>query len=416
MRCGFEVRFEVRGCAQLARTKAAVLCAIVVLSGCARHDRIAITPLPNPAAPGSITPNETETPDGQVLLSWLEPDNDGQALRFAIRGSRQWSAPQTVVARKNFDKYAEAPPWVLSLPDRSLLAVWSEQLPKGKSEWVGNYLYTSASADHGKTWSQPAIVHSDRTDGEHSFASMAVRDDSHATVIWLDSRDYESRHTYRLMSAVIASSGAVSDEQTVDDDVCTCCPTSLVKTGKGCLAAYRNHARDEIRDIYTVREETGKWLTGKSLNNDGWHINGCPVNGAALAQRENEVAVAWYTGIEENASLQVAFSNDGGATFPTIRKIDAARAEGQPIGRPATALLSSGNALVAWITRANGTSRLVAAQVSSRDSKFHRVELARGTTNSLGYPRMQLIGSEALLSWGGTGESKQVSTALLRAQ
>jgi len=402
--------------AQLAGMKAAVLCALLVLSGCARHDQIAITPLPNPAAPGSITPNETETPDGQVLLSWLEPDKDGQALRFAIRGSQQWSAAKTVVIRKNFDKYAEAPPWVLSLPDQSLLAVWSEQLPKGKSKWAGNYLYTAASADHGKTWSQPAIVHSDRTDGEHSFASMAVRDDSHATIIWLDSRDYEAKHTYRLMSAVIASSGGVSDEQTLDDDVCTCCPTSLVRTGTGCLAAYRNHTRGEIRDIYTVREQAGEWESGKSLHDDGWHINACPVNGAALARRQNEVAAAWYTGIEEKASLEVAFSHDGGVTFPLVRKIDAARGQAQPIGRPAIALLDSGNALVAWITRANGTSRLVAAQVSSQDSRLHRVELAHGTTDSLGYPRMQLVGSEALLSWGGAGESKQVRTAILRAQ
>jgi hypothetical protein len=303
------------------------------------------------------------------------------------------------------------------LPNRGLLAVWSERLPLVKgNKWAGNYLYTAASSDQGKTWTQPTIVHSDRTDGEHSFASLAVQDDNHATIVWLDARDYETKHVYRLMSAVIASSGVVNDEQTLDDDVCTCCPTSLVRTSTGFLAAYRNHTSDEIRDIYTVRENAGKWGTGKSLHNDEWHINGCPVNGAALAQRENEIAVAWYTGIEEKASLQVAFSNDGGATFPIVRQIDAASGEAQPIGRPALAFLGPGDALVTWLTREHGVSRLVAAQVYSHDSELHRIEIAQGTTDGLGYPRMQLIGREVMVSWGGAGETKQVKTALLRAR
>ena len=408
----------MRRCSQFSwKTKSALLCAVVCLTACTHKDKVVISPLANPAAPGSITPNETQIATGQVLLSWLEPANDGLALRYAVRGADGWSEPRTVVARNNFDKYAEAPPWVLSLPDHSLLSVWAEKLPKGKSKWEGNYLYTSASSDDGKTWTQPVIVHSDRTNGEHSFASLAIQDSSHAAIVWLDSRDYDVRHTYRLMSAVISSSGTVSDEQTVDDDVCTCCPTGLVKTETGLVAAYRNHTKEEIRDIYTVRQESGKWQAGKAINEkDGWHINGCPVNGGALAQRQNEVAAVWYTGIEEKASLQVAFSKDGGATFPVVRTIDSSRENSQPLGRPAIALLSSGNALITWITHENGTSHLVAAQVNSQGSERQREELSQGNTDSLGYPRMQLIGKDALLSWGGAGESKKVNTALLRTR
>jgi len=407
MRCHF----------QFVSIMGALLCTVLTFSGCTRHNNLAVTPLPNPAAPGSITPNETATPDGNVLVSWIEPAIDAMALRFAVRGTQEWSNPQTIVVRNNFDKYAEAPPWVLMLPNRGLLAVWSERLPLVKgNKWAGNYLYTAASSDQGKTWTHPTIVHSDRTDGEHSFASLALQDDNHATIVWLDARDYETKHVYQLMSAVIASSGVVNDEQTLDDDVCTCCPTSLVRTSTGFVAAYRNHTSEEIRDIYTVREDGGKWQAGKSLHNDGWHINGCPVNGAALAQRENEIAVAWYTGIEEKASLQVAFSNDGGATFPIVRKIDAAGGEAQPIGRPAIAFLGPDDALVTWLTREHGSSRLVAAQVNSHDSELHRIEIAQGTTDGLGYPRMQLIGRDAMVSWGGAGETKQVNTALLRAR
>jgi hypothetical protein len=393
--------------------KCILVCTVLFSLGCTRAGKIAITALPNPAAQGSITPNETETPGGEVLLSWLEPVSEGLALRFATRGAQAWSAPQTAVTRNNFDKYAEAPPWVLILPNRSVLAVWSEKLPQGKSKWAGNYLYTSASSDQGKTWSEPAIVHSDRTDGEHSFASLAVSDNNHATVVWLDARDYDTKHTYRLMSAVIASTGAVSDEQTVDDDVCTCCPTALVKTPGGFLAAYRNHTPQEIRDIYTVREEAGAWKTGRTLHNDNWNINGCPVNGAALARRGEEVVAVWYSGMEEKASVQVEFSPDGGATFADNTKIDSPQEKEQPIGRPTVALPGSSDAWVAWIRRQNDQSQLVVAQVRRNQGTTRRQIIAEGSTESLGYPRMQLIGSAAVISWGGAGDSKEVKTALI---
>lgn len=388
------------------------LLGVLALTACTRQPKVVVTPLPNPAAPGSITPNETATSDGWTLLSWLEPVGDQLALRFAIRNAQDWSVPQTVVVRRNFDKYAEAPPWVLALPNGSLLAVWSERLPQGKSKWAGNYLYTSASSDHGKTWSPPEIVHSDRTNGEHSFASLAVQDDGHAVIVWLDSRDYDSKHTYRLMSAVIASSGEISGEQSVDDDVCTCCPTALVKAAGGFVAAYRNHTAQEIRDIYTVREESGHWQTGHPVHDDGWRINGCPVNGAALAQREGDVVVAWYSGMEEKASVQVAFSPDGGTTFGSATKIDSRQDNEQPIGRPAVAMIGSGDALVAWIRRRSGQSQLVVSQVRTQGSGQPQL-IAEGSTDSLGYPRMQLIGSEALLSWGGAGDSKLVKTTLI---
>ena len=395
--------------------RVALVCA-ALSGGCTQHGApaLAVLPLPNPAPPGSVAPNETATVDGGILLSWLEPAKERMTLRFASRLAGGWAAPRTVVSRTNFDRFAGAPPWVLALPDHSLLAVWSEQLPKGKSQWAGNYLYSSTSSDDGKTWSEPAVVHSDRTDGEHSFASIAVLDDDHATIVWLDARDYETKGTYRLMSAVIAASGAVSDEQTLDDDVCTCCPTSMVRTPKGLLVAYRNRTKEEIRDIYTVRQESGQWQAGRSLADDGWRINACPVNGPAVARREGQVAIAWYSGVEGKASLQVGFSDDGGQTFPKVRTLDAASDGSQPVGRPALAFLEQGEVLVAWITRVGGESRLVAARVRPGDAGVQRVEVARGAAESLGYPRMQLLGSQALLSWAGSGAAAQVDTAGLR--
>jgi hypothetical protein len=125
------------------------------------------------------------------------------------------------------------------------------------------------------------------------------------------------------MSAVVSSSGTVSNESTVDDDVCTCCPTALIHTPKGLMAAYRNHTSDEIRDIDTVREVSGRWQSGTSLHYDNWHINGCPVNRLSIAANKDSVVAAWFTGKEDRASGQIAFSSDSGASFKTPATLDS---------------------------------------------------------------------------------------------
>jgi len=394
----------------------AAILAASFLSGCARKQPMHATAIANPAAAGSICPNETRTNDGQVLLSWLEQSSDSLALRFAIQRGQSWSSPQTIVVRKNFDKYPEAPPWVLMLHDSSLIAVWAEQLPPGKDKWPGNYLVSAASSDGGKNWSQPVIVHSDRTDGEHSFGSLVSQDDSHAAIVWLDSRDYEAKHTYRLMSAVISSSGTVSHETTVDDDVCTCCPTALIRTPQGLLAAYRNHTSNEIRDIYTIRQVSGKWQSGESLHDDNWHINACPVNGPSIAANKQNVVAAWFTGQEDRASVQIAFSSDGGATFKTHATLDSVGENKTVVGKTSVALLDSGDAAVSWIRRQEGKSQIVLARVRNDGSILSSQVIVEESYDKLGYPRMQNSGSDVLVSWAGTKDAGKVNTTLITSR
>jgi hypothetical protein len=76
---------------------------------------------------------------------------------------------------------------------------------------------------------------------------MAPVGPDRALAVWLDARDYEAKHRYRLMSAIVDSKGIVSDERTVDEDTCTCCPTALVTTPALAIAAYRAHNSGEIR-------------------------------------------------------------------------------------------------------------------------------------------------------------------------
>jgi hypothetical protein len=407
---------DVKRCSGSALVALAAILTTLFSTGCTRKKPMLATMLANPAAAGSICPNETRTSDGGVLLSWLEPSNDSLALRFAIRRGQSWSSKQTVVVRKNFDKYPEAPPWVLMLPNSSLIAVWAEQLPPGKGKWPGNYLLSATSSDAGKYWTQPVIIHSDRTDGEHSFGSIVAQDDSHAAIIWLDSRDYEAKHTYRLMSALISSSGTVSNESTVDDDVCTCCPTALISTPQGLIAAYRNHTSNEIRDIYTVRQVSGKWQSGEPLHNDNWHINGCPVNGPSIGANKQNVVAVWFTGKEDQSSVQIAFSSDSGATFKPPATLDSVRENKSVLGKVSVVMLDSGDAVVSWIRRQEGKPEIVLSRVRSDGRILSSRVIAEDSSDSLGYPRMQNSGSDLLVSWAGTKEAGRVNTTLITSE
>lgn len=379
---------------------------------CKQRNQFSVEVSGNPAASGSIAPNITETGDGRVLLSWIENGENTLALRFAARDKNGWSTPQTIVTRQSFDKYAEAPAWVVMLPNGTLLAVWAEELPS-KEKWPGNYLYAAVSRDQGKNWSKPVVIHSDRSNSEHSFASVAVRDENHADIVWLDARDYMAKHKYRLMSAVISGEGSIENEETIDDDVCTCCPTALARSPRGLIAAYRDHTSQEVRDIYVVRNDSGRWQTSRPIHEDGWHINACPVNGPALASRDNELAAAWYTGAEEQEAVRIAFSNDAGVTFEPPVTLDSSGKGQKPIGRPALTFLSSNEVLVSWIRYAQDHAELVAALTHRNGPPSPPFLITSGSAQGLGYPRMQALGAGVLISWGGAGEAKEINTAVI---
>ena len=64
--------------------------------------------------------------------------------------------------------------------------------------------------------------------------------------------------------------GKAVREETLDPNVCTCCPTSVVKTGRGLLVAYRGNTAESIRDIDVIKFENGKWTPSKNIYPDKW--------------------------------------------------------------------------------------------------------------------------------------------------
>jgi hypothetical protein len=372
-----------------------------------------VTELRNPALPGSVAPSISETPDGKIVLSWLEPSTSGLAFRFSVWDGTKWTAPKTIVGRQDLDVYAEAPPTVVRLGNGTLLCLWGQKIKTG-GKWDGSHMFSSVSADSGDAWSTAVRVHSDTSPSEHSFTSAIPVEGGKAEVIWLDARDYETKHRYRLMSAVIDSKGQVSNEKTIDEDTCTCCPTALVRTMAGAVAAYRGHNSEEIRDIKVARLLDGNWQTPHSVHDDLWKINGCPVNGPALASSGNRVGIVWFTGNNDKPEVKFALSNDQGATFQAPITLDSSNAENRPVGHVAVSLLEDGSAVAIWLRHQTSGTDMVGERISPSGQRSGTFTIASGTETGLGYPRAQRLGNQLIISWGGkTG--KVVRTAVISA-
>ena len=160
--------------------------------------------------------------------------------------------------------------------------------------------------------------------------------------------------------------------------------------------AYRDHEAGEIRDISLVLFRNGKWSAPRNLNRDGWKINGCPVNGPALAASGRRVAAAWYTEAESKPRVQLAMSTDGGASFGAPLRLD----DGAPLGRVAVLLLPDGGAVASWIEKKTSGAEIRIRRVNpdgrlGATNAVSAVEPGRKT----GFPKIALSGSKILATW-----------------
>ena len=209
------------------------------------------------------------------------------------------------------------------------------------------------------------------------------------------------------MRTLVDFTGKEIREESLDADVCNCCPTAVVQTAKGLLVAYRDHTAQDIRDIAVIRFENGKWSPSKIVNADKWKIDACPVNAAAVAAKDNRVALAWFTGAQDMPRVQMVFSSDAGTTFTKPTLLSTGRA----FGYASAVLENDGGASVSWIEEAGATSKVMARRVAPTGVAGPAVTVASGPKQSLGYPRLLHAGNDTWIAWG---DKTKVQTAQLK--
>ena len=368
--------------------------------------------LESPAADASAQPQLTSS-NGGVILSWLESAGSETKLKFSERTAAGWSeARRIVVGSDFFTNWADVPS-VVRLANGTLVAHWLRE-----NSATGYDLRLTRSTDGGRTWSAPFTPHHDGTKTQHGFASLFDTANG-LGVVWLDGRAMtpgagpgdDGTGDMSLRFARFDRDWKQVSDAPIDLRVCECCPTATAVTYDGPIVAYRNRSADEIRDIYVSRFTGEAWTVPAPVHNDGWKIDGCPVNGPALSANDRNVAVAWFTAPQDEGHAFVAFSQDSGRTFTAPIRADDAGS----LGRVDVEQMPDGSAVVGWIEFADKRAVFKVRRVERNGQRSAAVAVTDlSERRNSGYPRMARGGQELIVAWTGNGDRLRVETAVAR--
>lgn len=358
------------------------------------------TPADPPAGPGAMAPSLTAA-GKDLLLTWLEPlgplkEPTGHQLRFARLSAAGWSKPSTVASGPGFFANWADFPGVGQAPDGSLTAHW---LAKTGDDTYAYGIYLARSADGGATWSKTGMLHDDKVPAEHGFVSW-LPEPAGLRAFWLDGRETAKKGPMTLRTALL-DKGTPSQSELVDDRVCDCCQTGAALAAGGPVVAFRDRTAGEIRDIYVVRRTASGWSKPVRVGADNWKIPGCPVNGPAIAASGKQVAVAWFTGAPPaGPRIQLALSNDGGATFGKPVLIDG----GKPLGR-VDLVLDGADAIVSWMSLVGENAAIRLRRVSPAGKMGVPLTIAAtSSARGSGFPRLAVQEGRLHIAWVEEGD------------
>jgi len=381
--------------------------------------------LESPAAAGSQAYAVTTAADGNTYLIWIEAadnaddaddaddadnaDNADNAekstysLKFSRLEGQRWSPAREISRGSNwFVNWADHPS-LTALPDGSLLAHWLVNTGRKQGSY-GYGVHVARSIDRGATWStifEDGMQNVSDYAGFLTFAAGGHGVDAiYLTPLKPDEGgdDHGEHEAIKTLAAVSFNpDGSVKAQKVVDADVCSCCMTDIGFTTNGPVAVYRDHLAGDIRDISIVRRVDGAWTEPAPVHRDGWTIAGCPTNGPALAARGARVAVAWFTAVNDRPRLQLAFSDDSGASFAAPIAID----DGQPVGWPDLLMLEDGAALVSWLERrGGGVGEVLVRRVTPGRAPGPPLTVAQAVSGrATGVPHMARVGERVLVAW-----------------
>jgi len=375
-----------------------------------------LEPLNPPLGEGSLWPG-LSTEGDKVVLSWQERDAaNSWSDKTAILDESGWAPARTVAHTTEetefFVNWADFAS-VDFLEADLLVAHW---LPRGPDGGYDYGVRVARSKDGGRTWTKPWTPHTDETRTEHGFVSKFPLENGGIGLVWLDGRNSVDRDgktgipgAMALRYRALDREGVPGSEVLLDERVCDCCQTDVAISASGPVVVYRDRSEGEVRDIYITRLVDGQWTDGAPVHRDGWVIPACPVNGPAVAAREDELAVAWFTGAGNERTTQVAFSSDGGVHFGEPIRVD----DGISLGRVDVLWLGSGSALVMWLGRRPRVAEILVRQVWP-DGRIGEDLLVTTTSaaRDSGFPQMILDGmGRVVFAWTEAGNGGRVRVA-----
>lgn len=369
-------------------------------AGTSANYRVEVWPLP--AATGSSSPDLSRALDGRLLLSWINrQDGRRNALQFSsYTDSGGWqSQPRTIAVGHSLVANWADVPHLRATPDGALWAQWLQSAPGNPS---GYDTVLARSRDGGMTWTQLTQVNDDSAAAEHGFAALWPAGADRLGIAWLDGRAQAAAGHHgggmQLRSNAFDMNLNRGADAVVDARSCDCCQTDVALTDRGPLLAWRDRSEGEVRDIAVARFEGGAWKAPKLVHADGWRIEGCPVNGPAIAARGNTAVVAWYSEAGGVPAVRIARSTDAGDAFGAPVLVE----QGKPVLGQVDVAVAADQAWVTWLRQdASGQALMLARYASDLSKPLQRLEVARlrGRGHASGAPRLVADDGGAWLVW-----------------
>tara|TARA_R110002096_G_scaffold24453_7_gene77013 strand:+ start:21136 stop:22182 length:1047 start_codon:yes stop_codon:yes gene_type:complete len=342
-------------------------------------------------------------------MTWIEEEQDNQVLIMAdpvVRYRGMHSRTEVHRSPDILPNWADFP--TASYCDSgAMMLAWLERTPESGGYGIQFMLMGSLFSGVFPPPIGPHSLHDHVGEAEHGFVSLAPNGPDSFLSVWLDGR-HAGAHghdegAYVLMSRTIRTDGTLGPEVVVDDQVCSCCQTDLVRLEDGThIVVYRDCSDENVRDIAWAHRTSEGWSTPQILYDDGWVIPGCPVNGP----RAVDDAIVWYTGTGDAGGEVkfVEFHADEGALFEPLDVDD-----GHPLGRVDIVKLESGTRIVTWLENVgDGEAEWRARPVNARGEMGPSTVIDRvPATREVGFLRAVATSEGAVFTWFVPGRGVQ---------
>ena len=344
-----------------------------------------------------------------LYISWTEQVADSNFLYLSKLENNTWSEKSIIKKGTDwFVNWADFPS--ISYNDISS-SIFSFHLQKSSEETFSydvNYHFNI-----NDSWIDMKNIHDDNTFSEHGFVSSVPYKDGFM-VSWLDGRntygkgqDGHAKGAMTIRSAILDSNGKIINQSLIDEMVCDCCQTSMTISNDIPMVAYRDRSKDEIRDIYFSRYIDSKWTEPQPIHDDGWEINGCPVNGPNVDSYKNNVVVSWFSASNGRPKVNLKFSSDNGRTFGDKILIDDV--ENSPIGRVDVEFLNSKEVMISWLSTVDGKGKLLMRKIGI-DGEVGSIKVIDevSTERSTGFPQIEEFNDDVFISWTDNSQANKI--------
>ncbi|MDC1371144.1 hypothetical protein N8298_00005, partial [Flavobacteriaceae bacterium] len=266
----------------------------------------------------SSEPNLYTSIKGDTYLSFISSSENSDLSKLYFSklelDKLKWSKPTLINSSNDwFVNWADFP----RITTNNQNGISVHYLEKSGLDTYSYDIKVMNSEDDGNSWNKAIKLHSDNTKTEHGFVST-INYNNNFLSTYLDGRQNElskknknlkPQMTLRATSYNI--DGVILIDELIDNKVCDCCQTDIALTSNNTpITVYRDRSDNETRDIYYSYFKNSKWSTPQQVNDDNWIIAGCPVNGPAISTFDNSSSVVWYTEIDGESKIKVAFTND----------------------------------------------------------------------------------------------------------